>query len=137
MYLPAKEETVYTFKDSVIFKDSTVINEKQVYRDYTDLLDTLVLTASHSYSKAFVDTSKMILTGELVQEPIKTKYVTRTETVYKDSLIYKEIPIPYEVEKQVKYIPHIYKVSFYWLIFSVLMLIAFLFTKLNRKDLII
>lgn len=127
--LPSKEETIYNYKDSIITRDSTIIIEKQIYKDYTDLLDTLILKSTYSYAKSYVDTSKMLLSGELIQEPIKTRYLTKTETVYRDSLVYKEIPVQVEIEKPVKYVPRLYKVSFYWLLFSIFMLIAFIFTK--------
>lgn len=106
-HTPQKEETIITYKDSTIVhvKDSIRITEATRYKDWAGLLDTLQIDASHSHMKAWTDTTRNILAGELSEDPIqeKTHIVYKDRLVLKDTTIYKEIP--YEVEKPVRYIP--------------------------------
>ena len=55
--------------------------------------------------------------------------VYKEKTVYRDSLITKEIPVPVEVEKKVPFVP------FFWKFFSVIgiLAVAFIVFKLLFK----
>lgn len=96
-------ETHYV--DSTIYHLDTVKVEvpREVYRDYTSLLDTLHMETSVASSWAAVDTTNMVLRGELKNKPIQLEkeILWKEKIVYKDSLVYQEVPIPVEVEKKV------------------------------------
>ena len=114
-----REEVITTYRDSTVFHDSTVFISipVEVYRDYADMLDTLRLETTLAEAKAYLDTTDKKLKGEIKNSSDSIKYVIkwkeRVQT--KDSLVFKEVPIPYEVEKRVT--P---KWCWYCLVFSVL-----------------
>ena len=97
----------YSIRDSVNYIDSIVYHHlyKEVYRDYTGLLDTLNLETSYASAKAYVDTTNNTLKGEIKNKdkdiPVPIKW--KEKIVYRDSLVYKEVPV--KVEVPVKYIP--------------------------------
>lgn len=101
--VPVQTQIKYEIRDSINFIDSTVYHTlyKEVYRDYTNLLDTLNLSTSYADAKAYVDTSKMLLMGEIKNKdadiPVKIKW--KEKIVHRDSIITKEVPVPVEVEK--------------------------------------
>ena len=68
-HIPVETTTVVNYKDSTVitYKDSTIVVEipKEVYHDYTNLLDTLKLETSVAKASAYVDTTHMILAGEI------------------------------------------------------------------------
>ena len=129
--IPIKYETIYTYKDSVNYRDSTIYHHlyKEYYKDYTGLLDTLYLETSYSQGKAYVDTTAKALKGELenkdIDIPIKIKW--KEKIVNRDSIVYKEVPVP--VEKPVRYVPKIYKCS---LVFSIGFLLVFILFLLKK-----
>lgn len=131
-YIPIpSEKTVYVYKDSVITRDSTVLIPKEYYRDFTSILDTLHLETSNASSKSWVDTTSRVITGFIEsKDNIKYKYITKTEYITRDSLV--TVNVPYEVVKEVRYIPNIYKLSLYWLIFSIFMIFWFIATKIRE-----
>lgn len=106
-YIPTNTDTEVHYKDSLVinYKDSliTIPVYKEVYRDYTNLLDTLVLSTSYAESKAYVDTTYNILKGEIRNTKDSIKYVTKIKYVdrvqYKDSIVVKEVPVEVEVIK--------------------------------------
>ena len=112
--------------DSIAWHDSTIYHTlyKEYYNDYTSLLDTLKLETSYSQFKAYVDSTAKLLKGEAknkeIQIPEKIKW--KEKIVYKDTTIIKEVPVPYEVTKEITRIP-----KSYWIFlgFSVLCLIYF------------
>ena len=125
-----KDSTAVHYIDSVRWNiiDSVRITERSRYKDFTGLLDTLKIDdeAGRASMRAWNDTTKGILSGSLKVEPTKekTKIVYREKIQYRDSIKIKEVPVPYEVEKKVKYIPWIYKVlSVIGLIWIVILLI--------------
>lgn len=128
------EEVIYTYKDSIITRDSTVLIPKEYYRDFTTILDTLKLETSTASSKSWVDTTSRVLTGFIEsKDNIKYKYITKTEYITRDSIVTVNVPYEVVVEKEIRYVPHIYKVSLYWLLISIFFLIGFLFTKFSKK----
>lgn len=109
--IAVRDSTVinYHYIDSINYIDSTIYHHlyKEIYRDYTGLLDTLNLEDSYSKAQAYIDTTNKQLKGSIATKdadiPVKIKY--KEKLVYRDSIVYQkeEVPIPVEVEK--KYIP--------------------------------
>lgn len=133
-YIPVETGTTVHIKDSVALhiKDSVRVIEKSVYRDYTGLLDTLSISSSKASMRAWADTSRNMIAGELKTEPIeeKTKIVYKDRVEYRDSLVYKEVPVPVEVEKEVKIVPKFWRVTGVIGIISILTLLGFVGFKI-------
>ena len=112
--IPAETSTTVTVKDSTIWniKDSVRIIERSRYKDYGDLLKTLKIDGNRSHMTAWIDTTKNILNGELIEDPVEEKIRTefRDKYIYKDSIQLVEKPIPIEVPVEVKYVPKVYKI---------------------------
>lgn len=91
--------------DSTIYHLDTLKVEvpKEVYRDYIGLLDTLRLETGVASSWAAVDTTNMVLKGELKNKDValEKEIHWKERIVYRDSLVYQEIPVPVEVIKEV------------------------------------
>lgn len=91
----------YTYLDSLRIRDSVVVIPKERIVDIVPVYDTLVLETSKAEAKAYVDTSLHVLKGQIQNKTgIEYKYVEKEKTVYRDSLVIKEIPV--EVEKVIK-----------------------------------
>lgn len=112
--VPSSTSTTVNVKDSTVWniKDSVRITEKSRYKDYGDLLKTLKIDGNRSHMTAWIDTTKNILNGELVEDPVKEKVRTefRDKYIYKDSIQLVEKPIPIEIPVEVKYVPKVYKI---------------------------
>lgn len=99
----------YHTVDSTIWHTDTTYYQVpvEVYADYTSLLDTLVLQTQYSLSWAAVDTNNMLLVGEIknknFQVPIEYRWKERI--IKNDSIVEKEVPVPYEVEVVKTHIP--------------------------------
>lgn len=95
--VPINHETIYTYIDSVIIKRDTINVQipKEIYRDYTTLLDTLRLETSVAKAQVYVDTNTMLLNGELKNKPVKIRkeIVTVDRIIRKDSVVVKEVPV--------------------------------------------
>lgn len=111
-YVPVKEteKEVINYKDSVRIRDSIVVIPVERIVDIVPQYDTLNLETTQAKAKAYVDTALHLLRGSIEnKDKAKTevrevvKFVERTDTVY------VEKPVPYEVEKRVKYIPTFFK----------------------------
>lgn len=104
-YIPVKETEYVTVRDSVYFRDTTVQwkVEKEVVKDYAGLLDTLALETGLAEAKAWVDTTKSALVGEIKnkEQTVNIPAQVKEKIVYRDSIVEKEIPVPVEVEKVV------------------------------------
>jgi len=134
--VPPQTSTTVTVRDSTIIhiKDSVRVIEKSIYKDYTGLLDTLkIKNEGRASMTAWADTSKNIIAGELVTEPIeeKTKILYRDRIVVRDSIQVKEVPVEVPVEKEV--VPR-----WCWrlLFFNILLLVGFgvwVFLKIKKK----
>lgn len=95
-----KEEIIWTYKDSIVTRDSTVIIPIERYVDIVPIYDTLVLENSISISRSWADTTNHLLRGELKNKnaiQYQIKYVERV--VMNDSIVNVEVPIPVEVVK--------------------------------------
>ena len=108
VYVPVKETETITVRDTTVLRDTTLLYkiEKEKYTEYTGLLDTLKLSTAYAESEAWVDTTANLLKGRISSKPEKEIVVKwKDRTVYRDSIVYKEKPVPVEVEKKVKYVP--------------------------------
>jgi hypothetical protein len=110
IYVPVPGQTVVEYRDSVVTKLDTLkieIKNTEYIRDWTGLLDTLALSAEGGKvkSRAWVDTTKSILAGELMTEPRQVDVVVPHQLEYhqKDSTTVKPvvIEVPVEVVKKV------------------------------------
>lgn len=104
------EKEVTNYKDSIRIRDSIVVIPVERIVDVVPTYDTLNLETTQARAKAYVDTTLHLLRGSIenknnskteVREVVK--FVERTDTVY------IEKPVPYEVEKRVRYVPAFFK----------------------------
>lgn len=116
-----KEEIIWTYKDSITTRDSTVIIPIERYVDIVPIYDTLVLENSISISHSWVDTTNHLLRGELKNKnaiQYKVKYVDRVVT--NDSIVEREVPVPFEVEVVKTKYPWWAWITLSWFIISLL-----------------
>lgn len=105
-YVPIENIEKIIYKDSTIYVNDTITVEveKQIVKEVLPQLDTSVLKTDLASSIAYLDTNKREIHHELKQEgTIRVAYDTVyvTKTVEK----IKEVEVPIEVEKEVKYTP--------------------------------
>ena len=76
-------------------------------------MDTLRIRGNRSEMTAWTDTTNNILNGSLEEDPQeeKTRIVYRDRWKVRDSLVFKEVPVPVEVTKEVKVIPKFLRVT--------------------------
>ena len=135
-YVPAKEteKEVTNYKDSIRIKDSIVVIPVERIVDIVPQYDTLKLETTQARAKAYVDTALHLLRGS-IENKDKTKtevrevirFIERTDTLYIDK------PVPYEVEKQVRYVPAIYKLSLIFMIAAIFLTIIRLILRYKFK----
>ena len=125
-YVPIKEveREVVNYKDSIRIRDSIVVIPVERIVDVVPAYDTLNLETTQARAKAYVDTTLHLLRGSIEnKDKAKTevrevvKFVERTDTVY------VEKPVPYEVEKRVKYIPTFFKFTALFFVGVILLII--------------
>lgn len=96
-YIPTNTATEVRYKDSTIYHRDTMVYTipKEVYSDYTTLLDTLRLATKYAESYAYVDTTAMVLKGTIktINNAIPIEYVYKDRIITNDTTIYKEVPI--------------------------------------------
>ena len=135
-YVPVKgvEKEVINFKDSIRIRDSIVVIPVEKIVDVVPTYDTLKLETTQARAKAYVDTTLHLLRGSIEnKDKAKTevrevvKFVERTDTIY------VEKPVPYEVEKKVRYVPAIYKLSLIFMIAAIGLTVLRLFLKYKFK----
>ena len=128
------EKEVTNHKDSIRIRDSIVVIPIERIVDVVPAYDTLKMETTQARAKAYVDTTLHLLRGSIenkdmakteVREAIK--FVERTDTLY------IEKPVPYEVEKKVRYVPAIYKLSLIFMIATVVLVIIRLILKYKFK----
>ncbi len=130
--LPVEKEII-RYVDSVRYEVRDSVVEVPVERvvDVVPLYDTLRLETSVAEAEAYVDTVFHALRGnirnksQILRETIRT-----TEVEYRDSVVYREVPVPYEVEREVKVVPKFYRFLAWYalgvtLIIMVLMFLIF------------
>ena len=117
-----KEEVIWTYKDSIVQRDSICYIPIERYVDIVPIYDTLVLSTSIAESRSWVDTSNHILRGVIRNTKAiqyQVKYVDRVVT--NDSIVRVEVPKPYPVVEEKKVIP---KWAWITLVWSVITLIS-------------
>ena len=131
-YVPVKEteKEVINYKDSIQIRDSIIVIPVERIVDVVPAYDTLKLETTQAKAKAYVDTTLHLLRGSIEnKDRAKTevrevvKFVERTDTLYIDK------PVPYEVEKQVRYVPAIYKLSLIFMIATIVLTVIRLFLR--------
>ena len=134
--VPVKEteKEVVNYKDSIRIKDSIIVIPVERIVDIAPAYDTLKLETTQARAKAYVDTTLHLLRGSIenknkskteVREVVK--FVERTDTLYIKQ------PVPYEVEKKVKYVPAIYKLSLIFMIAAIGLTVIRLFLRYKFK----
>ena len=125
-YVPVKEteKEVVNYKDSIRIKDSIVVIPVERIVDVVPAYDTLKLETTQAKAKAYVDTALHLLRGSIEnKDKTKTevrevvKFVERTDTIY------IEKPVPYEVEKRVRYVPSFFKFTALFFVGVILLII--------------
>ena len=130
---PVPVETIiqYEKRDSLILRDSTVLIPKERIVDVVPAYDSLRLETSMAFARAWVDTTTHTLKGSIEnKEGVQYKYIFKDKIQYRDSLVYKEIPV--EVEKLVK--THYAYEKWLWIytILSLAGLALFIYTKIRH-----
>lgn len=131
----AEKETIekVIVRDSLIYKDSIVYIPQERIVEIVPQLDTLFMDIETASSKAYLDTTNMLLKGELKS---KKKEVVKYQTIieYRDRVdtVYIKEPQPYEVIKKEKYIPSIFWWSLIGNIIVILYLVFRIYLKINK-----
>lgn len=104
--IPVETKIETVKKDSIVLqiRDSVHITEHSVFKEFTGLLDTLMIEEEgKAKMEAWADTSRNILAGRLEVFPIKQHYqiVYKDQLVYRDSVKVQDKIVPVEVEKKV------------------------------------
>ena len=101
-------KTIITEKVQVVQRDSTVLRDSVIITPVEKVVeiapDTLYMETSLAKARAYFDTTICMLKGNMEnKQQLVQKIAYREKTVFRDSLVYK--PVPVEVEKPVEYIP--------------------------------
>ena len=131
-YVPVKEaeKEVTNYKDSIRIKDSIVIIPVERVVDIVPVYDTLKMETTQAKAKAYVDTTLHLLRGSIENKAkAKTEVREVVKFVEKIDTLYIEKPAPYEVEKQVRYVPAIYKLSLIFMIAAIGLTVIRLFLR--------
>lgn len=127
------ENIVYVHSDSTIIKDSTVIIPIERYVDVVPWYDTLVLSTSIAESKSWVDSTNHILRGEIKNlNAVEYKYVEVERIVINDSIVEKQVPIPYPVVEEKNVIPTFAIICICWTVISFIILLGLAYLKFVR-----
>lgn len=97
--IPVKTVEKVVVKDSIVYRDSIVYIPQERIVEIVPQLDTLFMDIETASSKAYLDTTNMLLRGELKS---KKKEMVKYQTIieYRDRVdtVYIKEPQPYEVE---------------------------------------
>ena len=111
-------------KDSIRIKDSIVIIPVERIVDIVPAYDTLNLETTQARAKAYVDTTLHLLRGSIENKnKAKTEVREAIKFVEKIDTLYIEKPIPYKVEKQVRYVPAFFKFTALFFVGEILLII--------------
>ena len=104
-------EKVYNYVDTIRWHDSIVVVPVERYVDLVREYDTLRLSTSLASAEAWLDTTNACLRGSIWN---KNTYTYEKEIIdhyiKKDSIVYRDRPVPYEVEKVVEKAPWTFKI---------------------------
>ena len=142
VYVPTNTDTHIEYRDSVIYKVDTlrIPVPVETVKEVVPPMDTLKMETSVAEARVWADTSTKTLKGELKNkktELSQPQVIYKEKTVYRDSLITKEIPVPVEVEKEVKYVPWPVKMLAYLGGISLVIIIFVIFSKLMKMKQVI
>ena len=127
-----KEITKVEIRDSIVYRDTTIYIPKERIVEVTPQLDTLRMEIDNAVSTAYLDTSILMLRGTLEsKQAIQKEYVERIEYRDRTDTVYVSKPVPYEVEKPVKYVPSFYKFCLWWFIGSVILIALYVILKIK------
>lgn len=126
-------ETVKTVRDSIYVERVDTVEVELIKEVVMSIeRDSSHLETKYAESTALIDSNgylKHTLKNKDVRIPVQ---VVNTETiVYRDSVVYKEVPI--EVEKDVVRPPKSYWVFMIWTIFSIVVIVFRVRSFLSRK----
>ena len=134
VYVPTNTDTHIEYRDSVIYKVDTlrIPVPVETIKEVVPQMGVLEMETSVAEARAWVDSTTKTLKGEMKNkktELSQPQVIYKEKTVYRDSLVEKEVPVPVEVEKRVPFVP------FFWKFFSVIgiLAIAFIVFKLLFK----
>lgn len=141
-HTPVKDSISVERRDSVIYRVDTlrIPVPVETVKEVVPPMDTLKMETSVAEAKVWADTSTKTLKGELKNkrtELSQPQVIYKEKTVYRDSLITKEIPVPIEVEKEVKYVPWPVKMLAYLGGISLVIIILVIFSKLMKMKQVI
>ena len=128
------EKEVTNYKDSIRIRDSIVVIPVERIVDVVPVYDTLKMETTQAKAKAYVDTTLRLLRGS-IENKNKAKIEVREVVKYVEKIdtLYIEKPVPYEVEKQVRYVPAIYKLSLIFMIAAIILTVIRLILKYKFK----
>ena len=135
-YVPVSgaEKEVTNYKDSIRIKDSVVVIPVERIVDIVPIYDTLKMETTQAKAKAYVDTTLHLLRGSIEnKDKAKTEVREVVKFVERIDTLYIEKPVPYEVEKQVRYVPAIYKLSLIFMIATIVLTVIRLILKYKFK----
>lgn len=130
-YVPIKGDTQIEYRDTTIYRDSTVYIPKETIKEVVPSLDTLTMETSMATATAWLDTATTTLRGSLINKKgVEYKYVYKDKIVYRDSISVQEVPVEIPVET-IKY-RHTFWDKLSWLIsgLSISILIIYIVKKL-------
>ena len=135
-YVPVNEveKEVTNYKDSIRIRDSIVVIPVERIVDIVTVYDTLEMETTQARAKAYVDTTFHLLRGS-IENKNKTKTEVRevVKLVVRTDTVYVEKPVPYEVEKKVRYVPAIYKLSLIFMIAGIFLTVIRLILRYKFK----
>lgn len=118
------EKEVTNYRDSIRIRDSIVVIPIEKIVDVVPAYDTLKLETTQARAKAYVDTTLHLLKGSIEnKDKAKTEVREVVKFVEKIDTLYIEKPIPYKVEKQVRYVPAFFKFTALFFIGVILLII--------------
>ena len=135
-YVPVNrvEKEVTNYKDSIRIRDSIVVIPVERIVDIVPIYDTLKMETTQAKAKAYVDTTLHLLRGSIENKnKAKTEVREVVKYVEKIDTLYIEKPVPYEVEKKVRYVPAIYKLSLIFTIATIVLTVIRLILRYKFK----
>ena len=95
-----KEITKIEVRDSIVYRDTTIYIPQERIVEVVPKLDTLKMEIDNAISTAYLDTTILMLKGELKSKRATQKeYIERIEIRERTDTVYIERPQPYEVPK--------------------------------------